>query len=128
MSKKYIDALYYNEMFYSASCWNTTAAVDRELKEMNIRSSKLQSLMEHIRMRVICLGWEDLSMNWSNNGKAFTPEELAYHLKMIVSKQRSRSIPTKPQFLLLAKKVLPQLGTQAPDVVAMDSSHIETSN
>ena len=32
VSEKYIDALYYNEMFYSAACWNTAAAVDRKMK------------------------------------------------------------------------------------------------
>ena len=32
VSEKYIDALYYKEIFYSAACWNTAAAVDRELK------------------------------------------------------------------------------------------------
>ena len=29
VSEKYIDALYYNEMFYSMACWNTDTAVDR---------------------------------------------------------------------------------------------------
>ena len=32
VSEKYIDALYYNEMFYSAACWNTSSAFYRELK------------------------------------------------------------------------------------------------
>ena len=34
-SEKYIDALYYNEMFYSAACRNTDDAVERELKNLN---------------------------------------------------------------------------------------------
>ena len=28
MSEKYIDALYYNEMFHYAACWNAAAAGD----------------------------------------------------------------------------------------------------
>ena len=64
-------------------------------------------------MRVIGLGCEDLSTHWYKNGKAFTPEDLASHLKMMASKQRSRSIPTKPPVFLPAQKALPQLETQA---------------
>ena len=33
--EKYIDAFYYNEMFYSAACWNTDAAVEWEMKNLN---------------------------------------------------------------------------------------------
>ena len=32
VSNKYIDVLHYDEMFYSAVCWNTDAAVEREMK------------------------------------------------------------------------------------------------
>ena len=53
-------------------------------------------------MRVIGLGWEDLITHWSNNGKAFTPENPESHLKMIVSKKRSLYIPTNPPVLLPA--------------------------
>ena len=45
-----------------------------------------------------------------------------------MSKQWSRSIPTKPPVLLPAKKAFPQLGTQVPDVVAMDRDRLETSD
>ena len=67
VSEKYIDALYYNEMLHYAARWNTAAVVDRELKNMNSKSYKLLSLKENIRMRVIGLSWEDLSMHWSKN-------------------------------------------------------------
>ena len=80
MSEIYINALYYNEMFYSVKCCNTFAAVDRYLKKLNCRSSKILALKENTRMRVIDLVWEYLTTHWSNNGKAFTTEELALHL------------------------------------------------
>ena len=35
VSEKYIDALYYDEMFYSVVCCNTADAVDTEVKNMN---------------------------------------------------------------------------------------------
>ena len=47
---------------------------------------------------------------------------------MIVSKQRSRSIPTKPSVLLPVQKALPQLSTQEPEFVAMDTARLETSD
>ena len=122
--EKYIDAIYYNEMFYFAACWNTAAAVDRKLKNLNSKSSKPLALKDNIRIRVIGLCWEYLSTHWSNNDKAFTPEDLALHLKMIVSKQQSRSTPTKPRVLLPAQNSLPQLDTQAPEVVAIDANLI----
>ena len=57
VSEKYIDALYYNEMFYSTACWNNAYAVDRDLENINIKSYKLLGLKENISMRVIGLGW-----------------------------------------------------------------------
>ena len=90
-------------MFYCASCWNTAATVDWDMKKLNSKSSKMLSLKENIRMRSIVLGWEDLSAHWSRNVKAFTQEELALHLKIIISKQQSHSIPTKLPVLLPTK-------------------------
>ena len=54
---KTIDVLYCNEMFYHAAFWNTVAAVDRELKMLNINSYKLLDLKDNISMRVIGLHW-----------------------------------------------------------------------
>ena len=85
-------------------------------------------MKEKIRIRVIGLVWEDTSMHWSKNGNIFTPEELALNLKMIVSKQRSHSIPIKPPVLLSVLKALQQLDTQAPDIVTMDAAYLETSD
>ena len=44
VSEKYIDALYYNEMFYSEACWNTAAVVDRDMKNINSNSYKILAL------------------------------------------------------------------------------------
>ena len=126
--KIYIDALYSNEMFYSVACWNNDVVVNRELKNLNSKSYKLLALKLNIRMGVIGLGWENLRMHCSKNGKSFTLEELASHLKMIVSNQRSWSILSKPLVLLPAQKALPQLGTQAPDFFTMDASCLDPSD
>ena len=128
VSEKYIDELYYNDIFYSAACCNTAAAVDRNMKNLDSKSSKLLDLKYNIRVRVIGLGCKYLSTHWSKNIKAFTKEELTSHIKMIVSNQRSHSVPTKPSVLLPAKKSLLQIGTQAPDIVVMDAFFLETSD
>ncbi len=63
-SELYIDALYYHEMFHSASCWKQTD-VRSELGNLKNKSTKLDALKENIKMRVIGLGWEDLRTPWS---------------------------------------------------------------
>ena len=55
-------------------------------------------------------------------------EYLKSYFKMMVSKQWSRSIPTKPPVLLPVQKALPQIGTQVQEVVAMNISCLETSD
>ena len=77
VSEKYIDALYYNEMFYSTDCCNTAATVEREMKNLNSKSSKILAFKENISTRVMYWGWEDLIMHWYKNGKDFTPKEIA---------------------------------------------------
>ena len=56
VSENYIDVLCYNETFSSAECWNTSASVDRYLKNLNSNSSKILALKDNISMRVIGLG------------------------------------------------------------------------
>jgi len=121
-SETFIEALYYHDMFASPACWMTTKVVDRELKKLKSKAAKLNALKENIRIRVIGFGWKDLSTPWSKNGVAYTPAELASHLKMMLSKQRSRQIPEKPPVLLPQRKSVPLLGTQAPDVMAIDEA------
>ena len=55
-TESYIDSIYYHEMYHSAACWKTSAAVDIELKKLKSKSRQLNALKENIRMRVIGLG------------------------------------------------------------------------
>ena len=118
--ESFIDALYYREMYDSPACWKTAAAVDRELAKLKSKASQLEALKENIRMRVLGFTWPDLATAWSKDGKEFSPEHLAAHLKMIIVATRSRDIPGKPQVPLPARKELPILGTQARDVAALE--------
>ena len=109
----FIDALYYREMYDSPACWKTAAAVDRELAKLNSKTVKLNVIKENIRMHVVGLSWSDLDTAWSKDGKEFSPEHLAAHLKTIIVAARSRDIPDKLQLPLPARKELPTLGTQS---------------
>ena len=71
VTEKYIDALYYDDMFYSTVCLNTADVVDRDLEKLNRKSSKLLALKNNISMRVIGLGLEDLIPQCSKNYKDF---------------------------------------------------------
>ena len=67
-------------MLYYAACWNTAVLIDRDLRNMESKSSKLLALKYTIKMRVEGLEWEDLSTHWFKSGKAFTLENLTrYH-------------------------------------------------
>ena len=68
-SEKFIDALYYYEMYFSPACWKTAKIVDREMQKLTSKSAKLNALKENIRIRVIGLGWGEFAASWSNDGK-----------------------------------------------------------
>ena len=86
----YIDALYYREMFDSDACWRTAAAVDRQRASLKAKTAELDALKENIRMRVLGLGWSEFHTPWSKDGKVFTADHLAAHLKTIILAASSR--------------------------------------
>ena len=132
-SEAYIDGIYYYEMFNSQACWRTSAEVDRQIKKLKSKSAKLNGLKENIRMRVLGLGWKDLAIAWSKNGKECTVNQLLNHLKKIISQQRTRGIPEKPPVKLPERKVLPTLGrktailSRIEDKYASQSEKFETA-
>lgn len=73
-------------------------------------------------MRVLGLGFSDLSTAWSKDGKDYSPAHLASHLKTIILAERDRVIPPQPPVRVPARKDLPTLGTQAPIVAALDEA------
>ncbi len=124
----YIDALYYHEMFHSPACWKKATDVNRGLRKLTSKSAKLEAVKENIRMRVVGLGWDDCRTAWSKNGKEYTPDELAQHLKNIIRDTRNRKIPKNAPVVLPMRKELPVLGTQTSDVVAIDAARLATSD
>ena len=123
-SERFIDALYYFEMFGSAACWMSSRAVDIELRKLTSKSAKLSCLKENIRIRTLGLGWVDLAIPWSCNGKDLSPEELVRHLKLIIKEQKKRDIPSKPMIDLPKRKELPILGNKTKDLKNIDSLNV----
>ena len=78
---KYVDKLYYREMYDSAACWRTCAQVNQEMKALGSVSVRLKALKDQIRMRVLGLGWDNCHHPWSKNGHVYTPDKLVLHLK-----------------------------------------------
>ena len=111
-TESFIDAIYYHEMYNSEACWRVNRDVDRGLKNLKSNTAKINALKENIRMRVLGLGWTDLSTPWSKNGEYLTTKQLADHLKMIIKHQRTRNIPLKPPIHLPKRKELQTLGTK----------------
>ena len=59
--EQYTDILYYREMFGSKACCKTSNMVDIEIKKLKIKTGNLCTPKENIKMRVVGLGWVDLS-------------------------------------------------------------------
>ena len=87
-SEDFIDALYYYEMYCSLACWKTVTMVDCKLRKLKSKTAKLNALKENIRMRVLGLGWKDLSIPWSKQGNILTVNQLSTHLKIIILQQK----------------------------------------
>ena len=98
----------------------TASAVERELKKLESKSGKLQALKENICIRVIGLGWSDLSTTCSKDGEVFSPKRLSQHLKTIISEPKKRVIPSAPPVELPKRKNLPHLGEQSHDLKEID--------
>ena len=124
-SEQYVDALYYYEKWGSPACWKTAAKAEAEFAKLPSKSAKLEAVKEQIRIRVLGLGWADLSTPWTVDGAVLTPAMLMVHLKKIITEQARRTAPTKPPVPGLERKELPSLGTRTSDVAMLDTKELE---
>ena len=122
-SENLIDTLYYYEMFQSPACWKSAAIINREIKKLGIKSTKIRGLKENIRIRAIGLGWTNLATPWSRNGKDLAVEELTAHLISIIKIERKREIPDKAPVIIPVRKQLPILGNQAKEVIVIEENN-----
>ena len=120
-TQQLIDCFYYYDMYHSLRCWRTPEVVDEMLNKLKSNTAKLNEIKEQIRMRELGLGWVEARHAWSKNGRAYTVDELATHLKeVILPEEVNRNIPSEPPVQTLERKVLPVLGTLSANVAKLD--------
>ena len=77
-------------------------------------------------MRVLGLGQDGFHRPWSKNGYAYTPDELALHLKEYIIKTHAKwMVPEMPPVDLPIYKALPVPGTLSPDIIRLDTTKAE---
>jgi hypothetical protein len=92
------------------------------LNKLTSDTAKREALKDQIRIRTLGLGWDDCHHPWTHAGVAYTPEELATHLKGIITKHQTRVVPKKPKVQAPTRKMLPVVGTLTHDVLLMDAA------
>jgi hypothetical protein len=96
-TEEYIEGLYYHRMYVSPACWKDDHRyVTRELRKLTSESAKYHALKENIMIRVKGFGWEWCRHQWSKDGRKYTVEELANHLRRIIKEEKNHEIPIEP--------------------------------
>ncbi len=96
-TEEYIDALYYYQMYFSPACWKTDPeVVAKELKKLTSETMKYSALKENITIRVKGMHWEWCQHAWSKDGKKFSVQELAQHLRWIIREEKNMTFPLVP--------------------------------
>ena len=71
-------------------------------------------------MRVLGLGWKDLSIPWSKQGNILTVNQLTIHLKSTYITTEKRKIPNGPPVEMPQRKSLPSLGVPVKKLIEVD--------
>jgi hypothetical protein len=96
-TEEYIDALYYYQMYFSPACWKTDPkVVAKELKKLTSETMKHSALKENITIRVKGMSWEWYWHAWSKDGKKFSVQELAQHLRWIIREEKNMTFHLVP--------------------------------
>ena len=75
-------------MYFSPSCSkDDPKVVARELKNLSSEAMIFPTLKENITMRVRGLSWEWCRHTWSKDGKKYSVQELANHLRWIIKEE-----------------------------------------
>ena len=96
--KNHSGALTYIERYHSQSSWQSGEDVARQFAKLTSNTAILNALKEHIRIREVGFGWNDVYIAWSNNGSYFTREELRdQFIYDVPSVEGERGIPPEPK-------------------------------
>ncbi len=129
MTKDYINALYYHKMYNSDACWKgSPRIVSCQLKNLSSEKAKHTAIKENIQMCVKGLGWEWCKHSWFKDGRKYTMYELAKHLQMIITKEKSFVVPNKPLLIAPMRVSLQVLGTQSSQVATLDEKYLSNES
>ena len=130
-TEKYLENMTYYRMYDTPSCWRGSPdVVTTELQQLKSDASKLQALKENITIRVKGFNMEWARHAWSKDGHIYTIDELAAHLKFIISKENEEELPPPPDInaYQLERKKLPILGKQVSEIAALDKKQMVAVN
>ena len=84
-------------MYFLPACWKTDPKiVANELKKLTSESMKYSALKENITIRVKGLSWEWCRHAWSKDGRKYSVQELAQHLRWIIREEKKHEVPPGP--------------------------------
>jgi hypothetical protein len=89
---------------------------------------RYSALKENITIRVKRLSWEWCRHAWSKDGRKYSVQELALHLRWIIREEKKHDIPPGPSINVPTRTHLPILGTQTCDVAALDHRYLSNEN
>jgi hypothetical protein len=122
--REYGDKLTYIEMSKSQCFWKTKAIANKEYKKLESKTAKLNAVKEQIKIRIIGFGWKDLHHAWSQDGTAYSPNQLfKYLVDTLIPQQSVRGIPNSADIDLPSRKALPTLGQTTADVARLDQRY-----
>jgi hypothetical protein len=79
-------------------------------------------------MHVKGLGWDWCKHAWSKNGQKYTVLELAKNHQMIIKKEKSLTVPSKPSLVAPTRVNLVILGTQSSQVSTLDEKYLSNES
>ena len=116
-------------MYFSTACWkNDPKIVATELKKLASETMRYSALNENIMIRVKGLSWEWCHHAWSKDGKEYSVQELAWHLRWIIKEENKYDVPPGPNINVPMRIHLPTLGTQTCDIGALDRRYLSNKN
>lgn len=96
-TEAYIEGLYYRAMYDSEACAKgDTKHVKENLNRLTSDTAKYRFLKENITIRVKGFGWDWCKHAWSKGNRKYTINELAAHLRYIITREKTMDIPDEP--------------------------------
>ena len=96
--KEYASALTYIGMYHSQACWRSEEDVARQFVKITSNTARVNAVKDHIRIRDIAFGWNDVHIALSKNGRYFTGEKLRNKfIDIVISFESKRDTLLSPK-------------------------------